>query len=748
MKSLLQLIIITVILQGVVLSVHAQQKTPDSTRTMAWENFRAQEGDNWKIRWDTTTGLPRTIMGDKSKVFNGPPVTAAKTFLKKHRSLFGVKSDLSDLQLEKIQTNRGIHHVSFRQYYRGLPVKGAQYKIHLSSEGKIDMANGFYYPGIDIEISAGISESAAIDIAASDAGLSGPAGKRSTSSLVVYPMQGQYKLTWQVHLSNEESYLNYHYFVDAQTGKILEKYSLITSVTNNSLLTKLNVDEVHKEKTPGNFVGIVTGTGDVYPAHPGISSIGTKNLYGLNGNGKLDGTYVRAKNNEYPEAFSAIHTFQYAPSDPHFDEVSLYYHVDNFRRNYIENLDSGDNLFPFIEAYAHHNDICQGGAFGACFDRVTDDIYFGDGFDFAKEDKVIYHEYSHRVVGDIENEIRFGDNEEGAISEGLPDYFAGSFTGRSKILDYALPTSQRDMANPFYSDYGEYLDDQNDGTPVPGHDGGEFFSSILWDLRNNLFVGPTITDFLVFDAIFRVSGNPDFVEFRDAMIASDQAFYGGNHQTAIWNVFANKGLGFPIDTSFKVEIAGTAIANPGDLATYTANVSNGIAPYTFSWFRDNLDGSGFQFVGNGSSYAQIVNDDIHVKVIATDGNQETDNDIQITNVFGGGGGPDPEASPVTAGPVEPDIPESFTLQQNFPNPFNPTTQISYGLPEAAQVSITVYDITGRQVAVLANGSQSAGRHTVSFQAENLSSGMYIARIEAVGSSGQVFTRNIKMQLIK
>jgi len=138
-----------------------------------------------------------------------------------------------------------------------------------------------------------------------------------------------------------------------------------------------------------------------------------------------------------------------------------------------------------------------------------------------------------------------------------------------------------------------------------------------------------------------------------------------------------------------------------------------------------------------------------LKAVVTDNNNDTADEVLHVFVLDCDDPQGyPEAHPVKAGPVEPDIPDSFTLQQNFPNPFNPTTQISYGLPEAAQVSITVYDITGRQVAVLANWSQSAGRHTVSFRAENLSSGMYIARIEAVGNSGQVFTRNIKMQLIK
>lgn len=76
------------------------------------------------------------------------------------------------------------------------------------------------------------------------------------------------------------------------------------------------------------------------------------------------------------------------------------------------------------------------------------------------------------------------------------------------------------------------------------------------------------------------------------------------------------------------------------------------------------------------------------------------------------------------------IPESFSLLQNFPNPFNPTTNISFNLPTLGKVTLKIYDILGREIAVLLNEVKPAGRFTISWNAENFASGMYIYRIQA------------------
>ncbi|MBI5828522.1 MAG: T9SS type A sorting domain-containing protein [Chloroflexi bacterium] len=90
-----------------------------------------------------------------------------------------------------------------------------------------------------------------------------------------------------------------------------------------------------------------------------------------------------------------------------------------------------------------------------------------------------------------------------------------------------------------------------------------------------------------------------------------------------------------------------------------------------------------------------------------------------------------------------DAPVAFSLGQNVPNPFNPTTTISFSMPETGAASLMVFDVAGRTVATLIDGAVERGQHTVTFDAGNLTSGVYFYTLE---TNGSVETR--KMILMK
>ena len=90
----------------------------------------------------------------------------------------------------------------------------------------------------------------------------------------------------------------------------------------------------------------------------------------------------------------------------------------------------------------------------------------------------------------------------------------------------------------------------------------------------------------------------------------------------------------------------------------------------------------------------------------------------------------------------------FALRTNYPNPFNPSTNISFSIPSPAQVKLTVYNVKGQKVKELINDTMDMGKHTVQWDGTDqrnrkVSSGLYFSRLEHAGMS-----KTIKMMLMK
>lgn len=94
------------------------------------------------------------------------------------------------------------------------------------------------------------------------------------------------------------------------------------------------------------------------------------------------------------------------------------------------------------------------------------------------------------------------------------------------------------------------------------------------------------------------------------------------------------------------------------------------------------------------------------------------------------------------------MPEAFYLEPNYPNPFNPTTEIRFALPEAARVTVVIVDLLGREVTRIVDSHLEAGHHRANVNAETWASGVYLYRIEATGESGERFMETRRMTLMK
>ena len=107
---------------------------------------------------------------------------------------------------------------------------------------------------------------------------------------------------------------------------------------------------------------------------------------------------------------------------------------------------------------------------------------------------------------------------------------------------------------------------------------------------------------------------------------------------------------------------------------------------------------------------------------------------------------------------EPPLPESYSLRNAYPNPFNPVTNIRFDLPEDARVEIKIYDLTGRLVEALISNNYKAGYHSLVWNANQFASGIYFVNMHAITdissgsentkSENSTFNKTQKIMLVK
>lgn len=214
--------------------------------------------------------------------------------------------------------------------------------------------------------------------------------------------------------------------------------------------------------------------------------------------------------------------------------------------------------------------------------------------------------------------------------------------------------------------------------------------------------------------------------------------------------------GSSANSSVVVEITGPSEILAGATATYQVTISGGSGTAvcvdiaasggTLSAFDTNLKLSGNELITNGTKtyssgkYTYTFN----YKAPSTTGSQT----IYATGLPSKNSGwnfaPDKSVKIVSATDVNNlSIPRNFGLEQNYPNPFNPATSISFTLPFEQEITLKLYDLLGNEVKTIAEGFYSAGKHTINFSAGNLTSGIYIYRIES-----SKFSASKKLMLLK
>ena len=204
-----------------------------------------------------------------------------------------------------------------------------------------------------------------------------------------------------------------------------------------------------------------------------------------------------------------------------------------------------------------------------------------------------------------------------------------------------------------------------------------------------------------------------------------------------------------------VNISGPTSLGYNEQGTFTANPSGGKTPYTnYRWWQRKDEGgwvpesvsnniidappAGYWFEVPGWEGQQTVqvarSYDFSLKCEVTDSENSTATDIHSVIV----GGRLAKSQSATEDISFASVPEKLELYGNYPNPFNPSTTIKFGLPEDTHVKITIYSITGQKIITLAYGSYSKGYHELKWNGRNyagasVSNGIYIYELKS-GSS--------------
>ncbi|MBI2956963.1 MAG: hypothetical protein HYY26_06610 [Acidobacteria bacterium] len=244
--------------------------TAEQQRALA--SFRTAYGEQAYVRWDDFAGSPEAMWDFLSVPYAGTPAEAALAFLAENQILFGI-TDLATLKLTKGVSALGGTLVRYDQYAQGLRVRGGGVGVVLNGSNQVLAAFGPYYPVLGgstvpiltaeqaVGVSRGDLAPLAVEVSAEVAELTNPALDQLEASLgpfrepspelTVFPTADAFRLSWEFFLYSRNPFGVFRYSVDAETGEILSRESLVrTQGTSN----------------------IAPATADIFPTHPGIDT--------------------------------------------------------------------------------------------------------------------------------------------------------------------------------------------------------------------------------------------------------------------------------------------------------------------------------------------------------------------------------------------------------------------------------------------------------------------------------------------
>ncbi|MBC8346919.1 MAG: T9SS type A sorting domain-containing protein [Candidatus Marinimicrobia bacterium] len=695
------------------------------------------------------------------------------------------------LRFESAVNRNDRWYINFQQKYRGVPVYRANIGFTIHENGNVVLVGSDAYPDISIDAAPSLSSSEALDIAKSNfAGLSGTDSVeiRKEPELIILPVENDtvydYFLTYNIELEyiDSLSVFSEAYFIDANTGNIINHFSnLLDGWINGTVNINYWPEHYYDSQSSNAYkyakIKITSVSGSTQYQYTNAN--GYYIFSNLAGNphwvrANLEGNYIALYNN------NDSHTSGYLfPNGTHnwtwgvSDGSNVYYHanlIHDFFKNSPFNYSGMDYR---MRAYVNEGPNENGWSNGINIGFGSMDIN-GDGIpeQWARSSDVVYHEYSHsttyhlygnRFIQDMTDPNR-NTTEAAAMDEGLADYFAISINN-DPIQGESVGVNRDHSVNNTMSQYGA----------IPGypwymlqgaHLNGLIIGGACWDLRQLL--GQNYVDELVFEALQMTPHAYDFNDFAYNILLADDNDGNLYNYTPNYNEInqafeVNHGIPVYDPPLTPATPTGLDMTNQGSIMQNPQlvwNTSSGAASYNIYRCEGYYNSCTYQVIGSTSSPSFT-----DVDVTITSEEMATGKyyyRVKAVNSYGESGLSNTVSTWGTSFfkmrdeivDIKDPIPDAFTLESNYPNPFNPTTMIRYRLPEASSVSLVIYDLRGNEVTrwVMANETAGFKRKTWDATDKNgnkVPAGIYLLKMTAESKvTNRVFSQTLKMALIK
>lgn len=466
-------------------------------------------------------------------------VSAAVGFLRENARMFGI-AGTDGLRTEKVFRTKGMAHVLFAHYLNGKKVFRSQISVHINGAGRVAMVGNNYIPAFESDQrTPAISEEEAVRLAIAHNACEKSRGKIEAEE-IIYPGGRSDSPAFLVAIPSEKPLGDLICVIDAFTGKILENHNILRSAVP---------------------------LGSVYLSNPIKCKVTMEPLANLTlapDKKRLTGRWASVVNDKWVIIYpNEGDNYNYNPTDSNFDELNAYYHT-NLAHDYFGSFGftALDSPIKVIVHFGTQQD-------NAFYSPVEHVMGFGDGrryYSFAKEESVIYHEYTHAVTDAI---VKLDyESESGAINEAFSDYFAGSISDDPETGEYIVSKVKekylRTMKNSAH--YPEDITNEV-------HIDSQILSGGLWDLRNA--IGAKDADALIHFSRYYLQGKPraKFTDALDALIASDREHFSGKYAGTIKKVMASRGIASKEETpeSLKEAVRFEALNGDRDAANILNN---------------------------------------------------------------------------------------------------------------------------------------------------------------------------------